>query len=158
MTEQDQVDALYAAQATTDLERELIEALPARADPYRDVTSHAVPEQAANGAFFDCLSGQQDRNPGNVLWQEERSRIYLIDHGFSFARPGDHTGHLELTAWRWQRGSRALDDFERAAVSSLTDADLGDLRGYLAGDRADALLDRAQRLRRDREILPPGEL
>jgi len=119
---------------------------------------HAVPEQAANGAFFDCLSGQQDRNPGNVLWQEERSRIYLIDHGFSFARPGDHTGHLELTAWRWQRGSRALDDFERAAVSSLTDADLGDLRGYLAGDRADALLDRAQRLRRDREILPPGEL
>src|SRR5680860_1812934 len=49
MTEQDQVDALYAAQATTDLERELIEALPARADPYRDVTSHAVPEQAANG-------------------------------------------------------------------------------------------------------------
>lgn len=259
MTEQDQVDALHAAQATTDLERELVEALPARIDPYRDKVSHtvdlyevvletgrmaffkplnayqnattplkrallgyghtpvstlisecaawqlakrlgerwkelvvptvlrgiklpggdrevgslalfrpgearkrnyvhAVPEQAASGAFFDCLAGQQDRNPGNVLWHEERSRIYLIDHGFAFARPGDRTGHLELTAWRWQRGSRALDDFELAAVSRLIDEDLGDLRDYVAADRADVLLSRAQRLQRDREILPPGEL
>lgn len=118
----------------------------------------AVPEQAANGAFFDCLAGQQDRNPGNVLWHEERSRIYLIDHGFAFARPGDRTGHLELTAWRWQRGSRGLDDAELSAVSGLIGDDLGDLRSYLAGDRADALLARAQRLQRDREILPPGEL
>ncbi len=259
MTEQDQVDALYAAQATTDLERELIQALTARIDPYRDDASHtvdlyevvletgriaffkplnayqnattplkrallnyghtpvstlvsecaawqlakhlgerwkelvvptvlrsvklpgrnrevgslalfrpgevrkrnyvhAVPQQAANGAFFDCLAGQQDRNPGNVLWHEERSHVYLIDHGFAFARPGDCTGHLELTAWRWQRGSHNLDDAELAAVSSLIDDDLGDLRGYLAEDRADALLIRARRLQRDREILPPGEL
>ena len=230
MTEQDQVDALYAAQATTELERELVEALPARIDPYRDTTSHSVdlyevvletgrlaffkplnayqnattprkrallnsghspvstlisesaawqlakhmgerwqqlvvptvlrsvkfpggnsevgslspfragevgkrtylhtvPEQAANGAFFDCLTGQQDRNPGNVLWHEQRSRIYLIDHGFAFARPGDRTGHLELTAWRWQRGSRDLDDAELAAVSALPAHDLRELRG-----------------------------
>ncbi len=259
MTEQDQVDALYAVQATTDLEHELVEALPARIDPYRDATSHTVdlyevvletgrvaffkplnayqnaatplkrallnyghtpvstlisecaawqlakhlggrweelvvptvlrsvklpgrsrevgslalfrpgevrrrsyihtvPEQVANSAFFDCLVGQQDRNPGNVLWHEERSRIYLIDHGFAFARPGDQTGHLELTAWRWQRGSHGLDGAELAAASDLIDHDLGDLRGYLAGDRADALLARAQRLQRDRQILPPGEL
>ena len=259
MTEQDQVDALYAHQVTSDLERELVEALPARIDPYRDATRHvvdlyevvletgrlaffkplnayqnattplkrallnyghtpvstlvsecaawqlakrlgerwkelvapsvlrgvelpgrgrevgslalfrpgevrkrnyvhAVPEQAASGAFFDCLVGQQDRNPGNVLWHEERSRIYLIDHGFAFARPGDRTGHLELTAWRWQRGSRALDDFELAAVSRLIDEGLGDLRGYLAEDRAGALLSRAQRLQQHGEILPPGEL
>jgi len=258
MTEQDQVDALYAAQVTSDLELELIEALPARVDAYRDKASHtvdlyevvletgrmaffkplnayqdaatplkrallgyghtpvstligecaawqlakhlgkrweelvaptvlrgvklpdrghevgsmalfrpgearrrnyvhAVPEQAANGAFFDCLAGQQDRNPGNVLWHEQRSRIHLIDHGFAFARPGDRAGHQELTAWRWQRGPRALDDSELAAVSRLTE-DLGDLRGYLAADRAAALLSRGQRLQRGREILPPGEL
>jgi hypothetical protein len=43
-------------------------------------------------------------------------------------------------------------------VSGLIGDDLGDLRGYLAEDRADALLARTQRLQRDREILPPGEL
>lgn len=259
MTGQDQVDALYAVQATSDLERELVEALPARIDPYRDTASHtvdlyeivletgltaffkplnayqsaatplkrallnyghdpvstlisecaawqlakrlggrweelvaptvlrsvkfagshgevgslalfragetrkrgyfhAVPEQAAAGAFFDCLSGQQDRNPGNVLWHEERSRIHLIDHGFAFARHGDRTGHLELTAWRWHQGSHDLDDAELSAVSDLTEDDLGDLRGYLAKDRADTLFSRAQRLLQGRTILPPGEL
>jgi hypothetical protein len=119
---------------------------------------HAVPEQAAAGAFFDCLAGQQDRNPGNVLWHEERSRIHLIDHGFAFARPGDQTGHLELTAWRWHQGSHNLDDAELTAVSDLVGDDLADLRSYLAEDRADALLSRALRLQRNREILPPGEV
>jgi hypothetical protein len=112
----------------------------------------------SSGALFDCLSGQQDRNPGNVLWHEERSRIHLIDHGFAFARPGDRTGHLELTAWRWHHGSHDLDAAELSAVSDLTENDFGDLRGYLAKDRVDALLSRAQRLLHGRTILPPGEL
>jgi len=51
-----------------------------------------------------------------------------------------------------------LDDAELSAVSDLTEDDLGDLRGYLAKDRADALLSRAQRLLHSRTILPPGEL
>src|SRR5215207_7298618 len=42
VTEQEQVEALYARQATTDLEHELVESHPARVDPYRDRASHVV--------------------------------------------------------------------------------------------------------------------
>ena len=61
MTAQDQVDALYAAQATTDLERELIDALPARIDPYRDATSHTVwtsPGSTTPNCFFSRKTRQ----------------------------------------------------------------------------------------------------
>ena len=241
MTEQEQVSALYESQATTELERELVESLPARVDPFRDRASHvvdlyevvletgrltyfkplnayqrataplkrallnyshtpvstllsecgawqlaknldgiweevgslavfrpgsvrtrayfqAVPQQAAAGAFFDCVIGQQDRNRGNVLWQEERQRIYLIDHGFAFGRPGDQTGELELSVWRWQHGSRGLTDPELAAAAELVEHDLYGARDYLDDDRASAVLDRLRRMRQDAEILRPGAL
>jgi hypothetical protein len=259
MTEQEQVEALYARQTTTDLEHELVESHPARVDRYRDRASHvvdlyevvletgrlaffkpvnayqnaatplkralrnysqtpvsvliaecaawqlakqmgspwvemvaptvvrsvdlpdgsrdvgsltifrpgrprtreylrAVPDQAAAGAFFDCLIGQQDRNWGNILWHESRQQIHLIDHGFSFARPGDNTGTRELGDWRWRHGSRDLTDEEGAAASGVVDADLHGLVGFLDADRADAVGERAHRLRESGQILPPGAL
>ncbi|MGH2955207.1 MAG: hypothetical protein ACRDK9_14575 [Solirubrobacterales bacterium] len=259
MTEQEQVEALYACQATTDVERELADSHPARVEPYRDRASHvvdlyevvletgrltyfkpvnayqnaatplkralrnysqtpvsaliaecaawqlakqladpwaemiaptvlrsvrlpdgsrdvgslslfrpgepgrraylqAVPEQAEAGAFFDVLIGQQDRNRGNVLWHTTRQQIHLIDHGFSFARPGDNTGTLELSLWRWLHGSRELTDGERAAAGGVVDANLHGLADYVEPDRTDALRERARRLRNDEEILQPGAL
>lgn len=38
-------------------------------------------------AFFDALTGQQDRHTGNLL--VDGSRLHLIDHGFTFAVTGN---------------------------------------------------------------------
>jgi hypothetical protein len=35
-------------------------------------------------AFFDSLIAQQDRQPGNWRWDD--NRLTLIDHGYAFAR------------------------------------------------------------------------
>lgn len=113
-----------------------------------------VPEQASVGAFFDCLIGQQDRNRGNVLWHEERQRIYLIDNAFSFMRADDSRGIQELQQWRWEVGSPSLTSTEQGAISALVDSDLFGLRDYLEPDRAEALLTRALRMREAGEVLP----
>jgi hypothetical protein len=113
----------------------------------------AVPEQASAGAFYDCLIGQQDRNWGNVLWQAERNRICLIDHGFSFGRVGDHRGQQELQEWRWEHGSRQLTGDELAALTSVASSGLGDLDAYVESERVAALNDRAYRMQQDGEVL-----
>lgn len=45
------------------------------------------PDAAAAAGFFDRLIGQQDRHRGNYLVDDRG--ITLIDHGFSFSKPGD---------------------------------------------------------------------
>jgi hypothetical protein len=113
-----------------------------------------VPKQAAAGAFFDCLIGQQDRNRGNVLWHEERERIYLIDNAFSFMRADDARGIQELQQWRWETADRSLTSAEQDAIGALVDSDLFGLRKYLEADRAEALLARALQMREAGEVLP----
>jgi hypothetical protein len=113
----------------------------------------AVPDQASTGAFLDCLSGQQDRNKGNVLWQVQRNQIYLIDHGFGFGRPGDARGAQELQEWRWGYGSRQLSDDEIAALEHVLDSEAFDLDDYVESDRVKAVLDRAQRMQQGGEML-----
>lgn len=113
-----------------------------------------VPEHASAGAFFDCVIGQQDRNRGNVLWHEERERIYLIDNAFSFMRADDARGIQELQQWRWEMGDPSLTTTEREAIDALVDSDLFGLRGYLEPDRAEALRARALRMREGGEVLP----
>jgi hypothetical protein len=114
----------------------------------------AVPDQVATAAFFDAIIGQQDRNTGNVLWYEERQRIYLIDHSFSFARAGDRHGSSDLVQWRWTHGSGRLTDFEVGALDRVLESDdLVTLRRYLAPERADALEARARSMRERGEMV-----
>jgi hypothetical protein len=113
-----------------------------------------VPEQASAGAFFDCLIGQQDRNRGNVLWHEERERIYLIDNAFSFMRAHDARGIQELQQWRWEIGDPSLTNTEQEAIGALVDSNLFGLRDYLGTDRAEALMARALKMREAGEVLP----
>lgn len=72
----------------------------------------AVPEQWAAAALFDALSGQQDRHSGNWLWDQDGRALYLIDHGYCFARRGDHCANSEILRIRRERGGLALSDAE----------------------------------------------
>jgi hypothetical protein len=93
-------------------------------------------------AFFDCLVGQQDRHPGNYLVAGDR--IALIDHGYTFARPGDLRNYSWLGTKRVQTDP-ALTYTEREVLQRLVSSpDLLGLRGMLQPARADALRDRAQ--------------
>jgi len=116
----------------------------------------AVPDQAAAGAFFDALIGQQDRNDGNILWYDQRRLIYLIDHAFSFARPGANSGEVILTAWRAQQDIRDLTRQEVDALSRLADEGWGGLSQFVEPSRMEALVDRAERMQRTRQMLPLG--
>ena len=114
----------------------------------------AVPGQVSAAAFFDSLIGQQDRNKGNLLWYEARQVIYLIDHSFSFARPGANRGAADLVQWRWSHGSRDLADGELEALKRLLESsDTMTLRRFLAPERAEALEARARRMRETGEIV-----
>jgi hypothetical protein len=105
----------------------------------------AVSEQVSAGAFFDALTAQQDRNKGNVLWYPEKGTIYLIDHSFSLARPGDNRGESLLLSWREHRGDPSLTKPESTALEKLLASDdLLTLRRFVEADRAEALAGRAQ--------------
>jgi hypothetical protein len=113
-----------------------------------------VPDQASAGAFFDALIGQQDRNKGNVMWYEERQRIYLIDHSFSFGKPGGNRGASDLLEWRWGHGSQELTQDELAALNKLLGSgDSLTLARFVQPERLAALRERAERMFASRRLV-----
>jgi hypothetical protein len=112
----------------------------------------AVPDQAAAGAFLDALMGQQDRNDGNILWHEERRRIYLIDQAFSFATPGAASGEVILTAWRARQNLRELDSAEIEALRRCDAEDYFGLPSFVDSARLSALQQRGVRMLETRRI------
>jgi hypothetical protein len=52
----------------------------------------ALPDQVDAAAFFDVLTGQQDRHLGNYRYDATLRRVGLIDHGFAFTSPGRAQG------------------------------------------------------------------
>jgi hypothetical protein len=99
------------------------------------------------GAFFDALIGQQDRHHGNFLVSGDR--LALIDHGYTFARPGDYQNYSWLQRERLTTDSR-LTYAERDVLNRLVaSGDLLGLRKVLQPARADALEKRAQAMLRD---------
>jgi hypothetical protein len=114
-----------------------------------------IPFQAGAAAFFDSLVAQQDRHNGNFFFDGET--LGLIDHGFTFARPGDHLNYTNIVEWRHHYGDPTLTTWEHAALDRLlAGRDLLGLRAMLQPDRAAALEDRAQRIKTSGRILPPG--
>jgi hypothetical protein len=101
-------------------------------------------------AFFDCLIGQQDRHPGNFLVAGDR--ISLIDHGYTFARPGDYRNYSWFAARRVQTDP-ALTYHEREAIQRLVSSpNLMGLQDVLQPARAQALRDRAEKMLADSTI------
>lgn len=95
-------------------------------------------------AFFDSLIGQQDRHASNYLVSGDR--LALIDHGYTFARPGDIKNQSRLVDKR-RRESPALTYQEREVLQRVVSSpDLLGMRNVLSADRADAMQHRAERM------------
>ena len=84
--------------------------------------------QAAAAGFWDSLIGQQDRNTQNFRYDRSTRTLALIDHGFSFARPGDICNST-IFAHARDQSSPGLSQEERAALGALDAGDLHGLRG-----------------------------
>jgi hypothetical protein len=121
---------------------------PAVTDPWH------VPEWQS-AAFFDALIGQQDRHAFNYLVAGDR--LTLIDHGFSFARPGDMVNKTRLWQHRCEVMPRLVES-ERAALGRLLDSkSLMGVDGLLAAERRDALVARARTMLETGKLPPAGQ-
>lgn len=95
-------------------------------------------------ALFDCLIGQQDRHPGNYLVAGDR--IALIDHGYSFAKPGDYRNYSWFAQHR-EQNDPTLTYNERDALQRLVSSpNLFGMQDMLQPARSQALRDRAQKM------------
>jgi hypothetical protein len=124
----------------------------------------------SDAAFFDALIGAQDRHDQNLRARAKPCTLRLIDHGYSFAKPGDFHNNFPTAGFflRLRFGERrfvipplttldysgigALDPslaaHEVNAISVLR-SDLTGLLGIadlLQSDRADALRARIDRM------------
>jgi hypothetical protein len=121
-----------------------------------DLAPTLSPTWCSAAAFFDSLIAQQDRHADN--WRWDGSRLTLIDHGYTFARPGDVLNHTDLLVARRKHGAGALLPDEREALKRLLDdGGLLGIASLLLPDRAQALRDRAERMFARDEVLRPGE-
>lgn len=112
-----------------------------------DPTVKNLREEADDAAFFDCLIGQQDRHLGNLLIDNPSGRLHLIDHGFTFARPGDDLNASMLMYFRIQRGGMVLKPYETKALRNvLRSKDLLGLSRVLESARSEAFRSRASRM------------
>lgn len=105
-----------------------------------------TPHDMRAAAFFDALVGQQDRHMGNYLYDRAHKRLTLIDHGFSFAKPGDPQPSSFLQGYRLGR-SPELSGEEKGALHRLLDSpDSFGLDGLLEPARIEAMRSRARRM------------
>ena len=95
-------------------------------------------------AFFDCLIGQQDRHGGNYLVAGDR--LSLIDHGYTFALPGN-VQNASVLVWKRLSKDPSLTYSERDALQRLVSSpDLMGMEKVLQPARAQALRARAEKM------------
>jgi hypothetical protein len=139
-------------------------------------------QSISDGAFFDAVIGHQDRHDLNLRCDAAPPRLFLIDHGYSFARPGDiHNPYRTAGFFGRMRclGERRFDLrpaalLDYSAIGPLSPAlqphEIGALQRLqrdssallgvaelLPDDRAAALRSRVDRMLRDGDVLGPGE-
>lgn len=120
------------------------------------VVAPPLPQRLA-AAFFDSLIAQQDRHTGNLRWDAGTGLLGLIDHGYAFARPGDHCNASVFVGHRIGSGHAGLTGAETAALGQLVaSSDALGLDQVLEPSRLAALLDRADRMLATGSILPVG--
>lgn len=108
-------------------------------------STEAVPDATLERAgFFDALIGQQDRHSGNFL--VDGDTLHLIDHGFSFATPGDFMNQSQMHSWRLHNKPDITSGERSALVGMVESGDLYGMQGVLEFDRAAALSARVQRM------------
>ena len=126
--------------------------------PRSDEPFHRAPGDCLASAFFDSLIAQQDRHRGNYRWDSGTQELGLIDHGYSFAVPGQFFNHSAFVAWRWAATQQALTTWERDALQLLlASTNLCGLRLFLEDHRADAVAQRVNQMLHTGAILGPGE-
>ena len=109
--------------------------------------------QLMQSSFFDALTGQQDRHFDNFCWSERTRRLYLIDHGYAFARPGDFFRASIFLVERHRLGIAALTATESDLLRRILESDdLVNMMGVLPRDREVALRARVE------QMLSIGEL
>jgi hypothetical protein len=127
--------------------------LPCSDEPFR-----RAPDDCLAAAFFDSLIAQQDRHRGNYRWDSGVQELGLIDHGYSFAVPGQLFNHSAFVAWRRATTRETLVVWERDALQRLlASTDLHGLRLFLEDHRAEAVARRADRMLQTGTILGPGQ-
>ncbi|MDP9385845.1 MAG: hypothetical protein M3P50_11555 [Actinomycetota bacterium] len=118
----------------------------------------SAPDQCLAAAFFDALIAQQDRHIGNLRWDAAAGRLGLYDHGYAFARTGMPLNSSKFVRFRWDEGEEDLQGWELTALDGLLGSpSLLGMRDILVPGAADALEDRARRMRTSGEILRLGE-
>lgn len=123
-------------------------------------TRESDPDEINAGAFFDALTGAQDRNSGNLIVGKEGLR--LIDHGYSFGRTGDICTSSRLVERRAHAANSfmpALTTDETNALRKLVDSpDLHGIESIIGTERADCLRKRAEVMLRHGLMVPEGFL
>ena len=114
--------------------------------------------QVDAAAFFDCLVGQQDRHRANYRWDSGSDHLWLIDHGFCFARPGDPMNTSDFLSFRSLFRDMMLTEAERdCLVAFKASANLHGVSDIIEPARAAALAERANRMLASQALLPAGD-
>lgn len=109
-------------------------------------------------SLFDCLVGQQDRHTGNFKFESAQYRLALFDHGFAFARPGDHCNSTAFVQAAHAKGWADLDGWQTDALAQLVGSpDTLGIAPMLPDDRHDALRARAEAMLNTAQLLPAGQ-
>lgn len=129
----------------------------ARGEPPYSGVHDADYDDVMAGAFYDSLIGQQDRHSGNYFVHYDDETVQLLDHGFSFALPGDRVNMSEFVKRRWDIGASALNGSEHRILSRLVvSPDLLGIADVIGASRAAAMRDRIARMRSTNQLLPYG--
>ncbi|MGP5073692.1 hypothetical protein [Arthrobacter rhombi] len=115
-------------------------------------------DQADRAAFFDALTGQQDRHRQNFL--VDNRGIVLIDHGFGF-KPStrSHMNHSDLQRYRsMDPERRKLNQSEYEVLQKVAHSEdcLG-MSSILGDKKADAMKRRAKKMLEAGRVLEPWE-
>ncbi len=122
-----------------------------------DVLRHR-PDDCMDAAFFDCVTGQQDRHWANFRWESPHGRLGLIDHGYSFALP-NWTANVNLFLDERCRAQRQKLSSHEANLLHRLEAS-GDVLGVadlLRPEQAQAMIDRIRRMVATGALLAPAD-
>ncbi len=86
---------------------------------------------------FDVLANNTDRKAGHCLLGAD-DRVWAIDNGLCFAED------FKLRTVIWEFGGEAVPEHLRAAAQRIADGVPPEVVGFLQGDEAEALVDRAR--------------
>jgi hypothetical protein len=124
--------------------------------PISTIVARGGEEQLRAAAFFDALIGNQDRNPGNYLWDDTDDRLVLIDHSLSFPGILAWRGAQDLLVWRSRGRHALLTEDEEDGLATVLDLDhQEEAASYLDRFRMRALVLRSEWMLLRRRVRVP---